>query len=359
MLSRRRRFLPLLASTALVPLVALSATFGDVVTLTADATTKGAAGGLIRGTVISESPTKIEVKLGNTVTPIPTNEILSIEYDGDPPSLEQAKVKELANALPEAADLYKKAAGEAEKAAKPFIAEDAAFGQVRVVTEMAVNDASKAGDAITLLETFTRNYKNGRHVAPALESLAKLQIAKENYAAVDPTLAQLAKLPGGEDRATILRIKILTRKGSLDQANTELDKVIAGSAEGSLKRRDAQLGKAENLVSQKKYAEAEKLLMGVIKNSGAEDAATQAAAHNSLGDCLKAAGRPKEALYAYLHTDLLFSKEKEEHAKALARIAQLWRDPQLNRTDRAEETLERLKLEYPRSPYLSTATPPK
>ena len=63
---------------------------------------------------------------------------------------------------------------------------------------------------------------------------------------------------------------------------------------------------------------------------------------------------PEEALYAYLHTDLLFSKEKDEHARALAQIAQLWR-PQLNRPDRAEEALERLKQEYPRSPYRHAA----
>lgn len=341
----------MLGSSLLVVLGLISVSIGDVVTLTADATTKGAAGGLIRGTVISESPTKVEIKLGNTVTPIPTNEIVSITYDGDPASLEQAVLKEAGNLLVEAADLYKKAAAEA--AAKPFIAEDAAFGQVRVTTGLALNDPSKIPEAIALLETFSRTYKNGRHIGPALESLAKLQIAKENYTGVEQTLAQLSKLPGGEDRASIFRIKILTRRGSLDQAVIELDKVIASAADGSVKKRDAQLAKAETLVSLHKYADAETLLRSVIKNSPAEDAATQAAAHNSLGDCLKAAGRPKEALYAYLHTDLLFSKEKDEHARALAQLSQLWRDPQLNRDDRAEETLERLKQEYPRSPYLA------
>ena len=88
--------------------------------------------------------------------------------------------------------------------------------------------------------------------------------------------------------------------------------------------------------------------------SAAEDAATQSAAHNTLGDCLHAAGRNREALYAFLHTDLLFSKEKDEHARALAQISKIWRE--LNRPDRAEETLERLKQEYPRSPHLSAAT---
>jgi tetratricopeptide (TPR) repeat protein len=348
---RIRRFLPVLAGSLILPLAAISMSLGDIVTLTADATTKGGANGLIRGTVVSESPTKVEVKLGNTTTPIPTNEIVSISYDGVPASFDQAKKAEGENAFMVAADFYKKAATEA--ANKPFIAEDASFGQARVMTDLALSDPSKLGDAIPLLETFTRTYKNGRHVGPALEALARLQIARENFSGVEQTIKDLAKLPGGEDRASLLRIKILTRKGSLDQAVGELDKAIAASSEGSAKKRDAQLAKAECLVGLKKYAEAETLLQTVMKASAPEDAATQATANNALGDCLKAAGRPKEAIFAYLRTDLLFNKEKDEHARALAALSQLWRDPQLNRPDRAEEMIERLKAEYPRSPYLA------
>jgi hypothetical protein len=354
MTRRLTQALPALASALLLPLLAITASLADVVTLTPDATTKGDSAGKVRGTVVAESPTKVDVKLGANVTSIPTNEVASIEYDNDPPSLGAAQSKEAANALAEAADLYKKAAAEAST--KPFIAEDAAFGQVRVVAEMALSDPARIGEATGLLETFSRTYKSGRHIGPALESLAKLQLAKENYTGVEQTLGQLAKLPGGEDRASLYRIKILTRKGSLDQAITELDKVIAASPEGSARRRDAQIAKAESLVSQKKYSDAEALIKGVIKAAPAEDAATQSAAHNTLGACLRSAGRPKEALYAYLHTDMLFSKDKDEHAKALAQIAQLWRDPQLNRPDRAEEVLERLKQEYPRSPYLNASS---
>ncbi len=349
---RRCRLLTILASSLALSLASITAGRADVVTLTADATTKGAAGGLIRGTVTAESTTKVEVKLGNTVTSIPTNEIVAINYDGHPASLDQAQAKEASNALAEAADLYKKAAAEASS--KPFIAEDAAFGQARALTELALNDATRAPEAIALLEGFSRAYQSGRHVALALESLAKLQIARDNFGGVETTLAALGKLPKGDDRAAILRIKILTKKGQLDQAVAELDKVIAAAADGSSKRRDAQLSKAENLVALKKYADAESTVRAVIKGAATEDAATQAAAHNTLGDCLRAAGKSKEALYAYLHTDLLFNKEKDEHAKALARIAQIWRE--LNRADRADETLERLKQEYPRSPYVAAAT---
>jgi tetratricopeptide (TPR) repeat protein len=353
MTRRRIRALLVLASSLILPFAAISASLADVITLTPDATTKGDSAGKVRGTIVSESPTKVEIKLGSSVTAIPTNEVASIDYDNNPPSLESARTKEANNALVEAADLYKKAAAEAST--RPFIAEEAAFGQVHAIAELALNEPSRMGEAISLLETFSRTYKNGRHIGPALESLAKLQLAKENYSGVEQTLTQIAKLPGGEERASLYRIKILSRKGSIDQAIAELDKIITAAPEGSTKRRDAQIAKAEGLVTQKKYKDAETLIKSVIKGAPAEDAATQAAAHNTLGACLRAAGRPKEALYAYLHTDMLFGKEKDEHAKALSQIAQLWRDPQLNRPDRAEEVMERLKQEYPRSPYLNAA----
>ncbi|WP_435006372.1 tetratricopeptide repeat protein [Tundrisphaera lichenicola] len=347
MSSRHHKLLASVASGFALPLISITVGLADVVTLTPDATTKGAAGGLVRGTVISESPTKVEVKLGNTVTTIPTNEVDSISYDGHPASLDQAQAKESANALSEAADLYKKA--ESEAIGKPFIAEDSAFGQVRILVEQASNDASKVAEATSALEAFSRTYRNGRHMGLALESLAKLQISREDYSGVEATLKELTNLPKGNDRAALFRIKILTRKGQLDQAISELDKVIASSPQGSAKRRDAQLNKAETLLAQKKFAEAEATVRGVIKESPPEDAATQAVAHNTLGDCLHAAGRNRDALYAFLHTDLLFSREKEEHARALSQIAILWKE--LGVSDRAAETLERLKQEYPRSPY--------
>jgi hypothetical protein len=45
----------------------------------------------------------------------------------------------------------------------------------------------------------------------------------------------------------------------------------------------------------------------------------------TLGDCLRAANRPKDALIAYLHTDLLSTKDKEEYPRALDAIADLFR----------------------------------
>ena len=80
---------------------------------------------------------------------------------------------------------------------------------------------------------------------------------------------------------------------------------------------------------------------------------TQSAAYNTLGDCLRAAGKPKEALDAYLHTDILYARDKEQHPRALAHISQLWRT--LKRDDRADEVWQQLKKDYPNSKWLSAA----
>src|SRR5262245_56922298 len=79
----------------------------DEVVLIANSTVKGATGGRVRGTIQSESPSEVVVKLGTTTTNVPTGEIASIHYDGQPASLALAEVKESSNQLAEAADLYK------------------------------------------------------------------------------------------------------------------------------------------------------------------------------------------------------------------------------------------------------------
>ena len=74
-------------------------------------------------------------------------------------------------------------------------------------------------------------------------------------------------------------------------------------------------------------------------------------AYNALGDCLRAANRPKDALLAYLHTDLLYSKDRQEHPRALFQIEKLFR--LLKQDGRANEYAQRLRQEYPHSQWLS------
>ena len=73
----------------------------------------------MRGQVQSESPWEVVVKLGANTTNVPVDQIVSIRYDGQPATMQLAETREAAGQLAEAAELYKKAAGEA--ADKPFV----------------------------------------------------------------------------------------------------------------------------------------------------------------------------------------------------------------------------------------------
>jgi tetratricopeptide (TPR) repeat protein len=328
----------------------------DEVVLIPDSTVKGAIGGRVRGTIQAESPSEVVVKLGTSTTSVPTGEIVSIHYDGQPPSLALAESRESANQLAEAADLSKKAAADA--AGKPFIEQAAKFRQAQLVAEVALGDPGRANEAVALLDAVVKAYPNGRHVVAALDSLARLQLQKGNFAAVEKTVADMAKLPQSADSAAVLRARLFDKKGEHDKAIAEYDRLIQGSPEGSPRQREARLAKAESLVGMKKFGDAETDLRNVIKAAPAEDYQAQSAAYNALGDCLRAAGKPKDALNAYLHTDLLYARDKEQHPRALANLSKLWRE--LKRDDRADEAYSRLKQDYPQSPWLAsarTATP--
>jgi len=146
-------------------------------------------------------------------------------------------------------------------------------------------------------------------------------------------------------------LTVLGRQGKHQEAVAELDRLIAKFPEDSVSRRSARLIKAESLAGLKRFDEAEKLVREVIQANPPENAAVQAPAYNTLGDCLREADRPKDALIAYLHTDLLYAKNQEEHPRALFQISRLFR--RLKQDGRADEVWQRLKHDYPRSPWLT------
>jgi tetratricopeptide (TPR) repeat protein len=319
----------------------------DDVLLISGTSFKQAIGGHVRGQVQSESPTEVVVLQGSNNINVPVDQIQSIRYDGQSPSIPLAEARELGGQLAESAELFRKAAG--ESAAKPYALQAALIREAEVLTELALVEPDKVKDAKDKLARFLQTYPTSRHIAAARVCQARLQLHAGDMAGAETTIAELAKLPRGAERAAVLRAKILGKQGKYDEAIAQLDKLITGSPKNSERRRSALLAKAENLAAKKRYSEAETLLQEVIQSNPPEDAAAQAPAYNTLGDCLRAANRPKEALFAYLHTDLLYSKDKEEHPRALHRIAELYRA--LNQQARADEFAQRLKQEYPKSTW--------
>ncbi|MEW4567734.1 tetratricopeptide repeat protein [Tautonia sp. JC769] len=306
-----------------------------------------APGGRIRGKVERETPEQVRIA-GRDV---PLDQIDDITYDAPGATFTQAKARENSGDLDQAAELYRQAAGEVNN---PLLAQDARFRGAAALARRAQVDPSKREAAIEALEGITSELSNSRHYGPALELLSTLRLDAQEYDAADRALQDLAKLSWASDRAAVLRAQVMVKRGQSEQAIRELDTLVGRVPEGSPARIRADLARAEALAGLSRFDEAEQVVRAVIDEAEPEDASTLAPAYNTLGDCLRAAGKPRDALFAYLNTDILYPSLADEHARSLAAIAQLWRI--LDRDDRAASVVERLRQEYPNSRHLPAAT---
>jgi tetratricopeptide (TPR) repeat protein len=326
----------------------------DTVILVPNATFK-APGGRITGQIQSETATVVKIQSPTGAQEVPVEQIDSITYEGQPSSLARADALESTNDLNGAIDQYKKAATEA--AGKPLIAQAAQFGQLHALAELALASPARANEAIAGLDAFLKANASTRHHGAALEALAKLYLQKGDSDKANQTIDELAAIPWAADRATVMKTRVLARKGKNEDAIQALDKIIAGAPKGSPRAIEARLAKAENLAALKRFDDAQATVKEVIKESPPEKAEIQALAYNTLGDCLRAAGQPKSALRAYLWTVTLYEKDKEQHPRALYQSAQLFRE--LKADDRADELMDELKQKYPQSPWASSRSAPK
>ena len=204
---------------------------------------------------------------------MPTDQIVSIRYDGQSAAFPLAESRENGGQLAEAAELFKKAAAESD--GKPFPHQAALFREAQVLTELAMIEPDRMKDAKDKLAKFVQTYAAGRHIVAACACRARLQLFANDFAGAEATIAALAKLPRAAEQAAVLRTKILAKQGKHEAAIAELDRLIETYPKGTERLRAAQLAKAENLAGAKKYKEAESLLRDVILATPPEDAAAQ------------------------------------------------------------------------------------
>lgn len=309
------------------------------------------AGRVMRGTINAETPREVRIQVNNRPETVPLDEIAEITYAGTPPAFLEAKVREKAGDFEAALGSYEKAAAAA--GLKPFVAQQVRYSYAAALAASIAEDESRTDKAVKALQDFVKTYPNGRHTAPAYETLLNLARGSSDTARIEAVLDELAKIPGEQARASVLKADTLVDQGKADEAVRAIDAVNSQIPEKSSLARLAESVRIKALVTQKKLDEAESRARQLIDAADPADTEALAHAYNALGDCLRAAGKPKDALIAYLHNDILFDSVSNEHARALAAITQLWRT--LEKPDRAEQTLSKLATAYPRSPWLKKA----
>ncbi|MDR2757423.1 MAG: tetratricopeptide repeat protein [Planctomycetaceae bacterium] len=301
----------------------------------------------VSGTILAVNAEKITIDVRGEKQEIPANIIALTEYDGEPSGLKAARTAFDGSRMPETLEVLAKI--DPKTLTKPEMKQDFNYFTVAAKAKSVLAGSGDLADAEKSLLDFIKNNKNSYHYFEICELYGDLMVQAGKFDDAKKSYAALAKAPWPEYslKATVsLGMAEITEKKT-DSARKNFETVIKSednSEQAERLKNTAQIGLALCLASEKKYEEAIKMLEEIAKNSGNEDSAFQSLVYNSLGSAYAQAVRPRQAILAYMHTDILFSSARNEHIKALQELSKLWK--QLQRNERAEETDNRLKSIY-------------
>ncbi|HET6328446.1 MAG TPA: tetratricopeptide repeat protein [Planctomycetaceae bacterium] len=287
---------------------------------------------------------------------IPANEVERVRWDGESAQVSQNRIEERNGQFDKAIAGYETAL---KGATSDNLRTDLEFHIARATAAKAFKDEDKYDDAIALLEKFRTAHSTSFRYYEALRLLAQLDMAKGDVEKGNAALQAMADAPWTDFKmeTDILKAKVALAHDDVGAALKALDGVIsvapATAAEKS-RRYEALLTKAACLQKQMKYQQATDVLTGIIDEASDDDTKTLAETCIRLGDCYQAGGRTKEAILAYLRVDILFAKEKKQHAEALYYLSRLF--AQDGKPDKASDAAARLQEHYPRSPWTARLT---
>jgi tetratricopeptide (TPR) repeat protein len=285
----------------------------------------------ISGDVTDVSKTEVTVKVKTPkeeTIKVPANDVQSISWTGDPPEANVARSDDAGGRYQRAIDGYQKSL-QTSKATNPLAKVDLEYGVTRATARLALTDAARVDDAVKKLEEFRAKHGDHYRHYEAVGLLGQLYLAKKDFVKAQSAFDTLAKAPWKESQlaAKIAIGRLMQADNKTDAALDAFDAVIGQSADGRQEeslRQEATLGKSQVLILQKKYDEAQNLLKQVIEKADPNDAKVMAEAYLRLGDCLREQGKDKDAIWEYLHVEVLFTSEKALRAEALFHLARLF-----------------------------------
>jgi tetratricopeptide (TPR) repeat protein len=288
---------------------------------------------LARGSEAGEvsKMTRYEVTIDKGATgsvPLAVNEIRMIVFDGEPTELTQARVNSGNGAFAKALGLLEKVA--ADQVKRDFIKQDIEFYKAYCASRLALSGEGEITDAGKQLNSFVRNYPDNFHFLEASEMMGDLLMASGRFDFAEKQYAELAKAPWPvfKMRAAVSMGRSLQAQGKHADAIQQFDAALGMTDDGAdaqNQKLSATLGKAVSLAEAGKGDDAVKIIQKVIQDADPQQKELHARAYNALGNCYEKSKQTKDALFAFLHVDVVYSNVPEAHAEALVHLVSLWK----------------------------------
>ena len=350
------RILPIAAVTVCASLTAIPlAAFGQMSDLVYLTSGMGAAPK--RGTIVSMSANDVKLDMSGVEQSYPVNEIKQIRFADEPTPLDNAR-----NAIN--SRNFNSALAELDKIDAKALKRDVEKHEVAFLRGycLAQQAMSEGGDK-TAAETALRDFAKatgGQHYRfyQTAETLGDLALASGKFDDAVKYYGETglsgAPWPEYKLRANLALGRAYYLGGKFDDAQKSYEAVLASqiaSPEINLLKQFALAGKGACLAETGKPDEGIAIVKDVIKNNDPQEKRLFAHANNALGNCYLKVNRPKDAMLAFLQTDILFRSDGDAHAEALYHLGKL--GDALNKSNLATDSRNTLRQQYAGSYWLT------
>ncbi|QDU25323.1 hypothetical protein ETAA8_03880 [Anatilimnocola aggregata] len=300
-----------------------------------------------KGTVTTITKNEIALDMAGVPRSFPVNEITRVIFADEPNELTNARNSVVAKNYNAAVEELKKV--DPAALTREFMRHDAAYYKALSELRLAMSEGGDKTKAEADMLAFLRSAPDSYHFYEAAELLGDLAASSGKYENAVRYYTPISKAPF-EDyqmRANNAVARAQVAQKNFPAALAGFEAVLAGNlstVEATQQKMLASVGKAQCLGETGKADEGVAMAEGIIAKNDPQDAKLFARAYNALGACHLKAGRPKDALLAYLHTDVLFYADSDAHAEALYNLVKLWGD--LNKADRATAARATLRERY-------------
>ncbi|EAQ79842.1 hypothetical protein [Blastopirellula marina] len=297
------------------------------------------------GSIVNSTKDALILNKSGSPVEIPVEDIVTVSFDDESFPLKQARQEAANGQLQDALDRLAKL----EPSGPDLVKQESEYLKAYCTARLALAGSADQKVATELLFKFAQSAPNSWHFYEAAELLGDLAVAQQQYDRATLYYSSIANAKSADyrARARVLAARALIAQDKFAEASKMYDEVLALKApsSGVARQKDfATVGKAICLAELGKPADGVKMIEPVLERANPKDIDLFSAAYNALGRCHQKAGQPKDALLAYLHTDILFYGNPEMHAEALYYLSKLWKE--VNDPDKGVAAYDLLRSRY-------------
>ncbi|GAB6165383.1 hypothetical protein JCM19992_13830 [Thermostilla marina] len=307
----------------------------------------------LTGRIVAMTANEVTLDQSGVQQKVPVNKIESISFGGDEPAalrtirtyVSEGRFQDAQSALERI---------QVSSVSRPEVKEEIAFLSAYVAARVALESGGSIAEAGQQMAAFESGSPNNWHHWEAARIVGDLLMAVDKPETAESYYAKLAQAPWPEykleSNVLVGWAKLAAGKPSEAAAAFDAAVQLAGQVPGADRLGVmANIGKAQCLAEEGKTDEALAILEPILARPDlADDVELAARTYNAIGTAYRKANKPKDAVLAFLHVDLLYSQFAQGHITALENLVQLW--PQLQRPDRAARAAEILRQRYGRTP---------